>query len=143
MRDAATWSKLMSIAFVANGLGPFGLKILTAMGLSAQQSKYLFWWYAGGALFAAAAFATGWRHVQAKELALGATMGLCSLGGQSFTGLSLAHGMPGHIVFPVTTGGSLFFVAAAGIVFFKERVGPYGLAGICLGICSLVLLSIS
>jgi multidrug transporter EmrE-like cation transporter len=143
MRDAATWSKLMSIAFVANGLGPFGLKILTAMGLSAQQSKYLFWWYAGGALFATAAFATGWRHVRAKELALGATMGLCSLGGQSFTGLSLAHGMPGHIVFPVTTGGSLFFVAAAGIVFFKERVGPYGLVGICLGICSLVLLSIS
>ena len=26
MRDAAAWSKLMSIAFVANGLGPFGLK---------------------------------------------------------------------------------------------------------------------
>ena len=56
---------------------------------------------------------------------------------------ALAHGVPGHIVFPVTTGGSLFFVAAAGIVFFKERVGLYGAVGICLGICSLVLLSIS
>jgi multidrug transporter EmrE-like cation transporter len=142
MREAAVWSKLMSIAFVANGLGPFGLKILTAMGFSAQQSKY-FWWYAGGSLFAAAAFAKGWAHLRAKELALGATMGLCSLGGQSFTGLSLAHGVPGHIVFPVTTGGSLFFVAAAGIVVFKERVGLYGVVGICLGICSLVLLSIS
>jgi multidrug transporter EmrE-like cation transporter len=143
MRDPGTWSRLMSIAFVANGLGPFGLKILNSMGLSAQQSKYLFWWYAGGALFAVAAFAKGWAHLRAKELALGAAMGLCSLGGQSFTGLSLAHGVPGHIVFPVTTGGSLFFVAAAGIVIFKERVGPYGLLGICLGICSLILLSIS
>jgi multidrug transporter EmrE-like cation transporter len=70
-------------------------------------------------------------------------MGLCSLGGQAFTGLALSHGIPGHVAFPLTTGGSLFLVALAGIILFKERVGHYGLLGIVLGICSLVLLSIS
>ena len=68
-------------------------------------------------------------------------MGLCSLCGQSFTGLALAHGLPGHVVFPVTTGGSLFLVAAAGIFVFKERVGGYGIAGLVTGVLSLVLLS--
>jgi multidrug transporter EmrE-like cation transporter len=143
MRDSRTWLRLMAISFVANGLGPFGLKILNGMGLSAQQSSYLFWWYAGGFLFAGVALAKGWAHLRAKELIVGVGMGLCSLGGQAFTGMALAQGIPGHIAFPVTTGGSLFFVAAAGIVIFKERVGPYGLLGICLGICSLILLSIA
>lgn len=133
----------MAIAFVANGLGPFGLKVLNGLGLSSQQSSYLLWWYAGGCLFAVVILGRQWTQVRSKECLLGAAMGLCSLGGQAFTGMALSRGVPGHIAFPMTTGGSLFFVAAAGIVVFKERVGIYGLLGIALGICSLVLLSIS
>jgi multidrug transporter EmrE-like cation transporter len=143
MRDSGAWLKLMAIAFVANGLGPFGLKVLDGLGLSSEQSRYLVWWYAGGCLFALIALGRGWVQVRGKDCWLGAAMGLCSLGGQAFTGMALSHGVPGHIAFPVTTGGSLFFVAAAGIVLFKERVGVYGLLGIALGICSLVLLSIT
>jgi multidrug transporter EmrE-like cation transporter len=79
--------------------------------------------------------------VERREVGLGALLGMCSLSGQSFTGLALAHGLPGHVVFPLTTGGSLFLVAAAGIVLFKEKVGGYGIAGIVLGIVSLIMLS--
>jgi hypothetical protein len=39
------------------------------------------------------------------------------------------------------SGGSLFVVAAAGILIFRERVGAYGIAGIAMGILSLVMLS--
>ena len=133
----------MAIAFLANGLGPFGLKVLNGFGLSGAQSSYLIWWYAGGCLFAIAALGRRWSQLSLSEGVLGTAMGLCSLGGQAFTGMALARGIPGHIAFPVTTGGSLFLVSAAGIVLFKERVGGYGLLGILLGICSLVLLSIS
>lgn len=143
MRDSGTWLRLMAIAFVANGLSPFGLKVLAGLGLSSEQSSYLVWWYAGGCLFAVIALGRKWAQVRSTECLLGAAMGLCSLGGQAFTGMALSRGVPGHIAFPVTTGGSLFFVATAGIVLFKERVGAYGLFGIALGICSLVLLSIS
>lgn len=141
-RDSAYWLQMMLIAFVTNGLGPFGLKVLNERGLASFQWQYLICWYAGGLLFAALALNLGWAGLYPREVALGAVMGLCSLGGQIFTGLALARGVPGHIVFPITTGGSLFAVAAAGIFVFRERVGIYGIAGIALGVISLVMLSL-
>ncbi len=140
-RDSRLWLQLMLIAFVANGLGPFGLKILDEHHLASFQPQYLVYWYLGGAVFGALAFFRESREVRGREVALGAVMGLCSLGGQSFTGLALASGLPGHVVFPLTTGGSLFLVALAGIAVFKERVGRFGIAGISLGIISLIILS--
>ncbi|HVT93382.1 MAG TPA: hypothetical protein VHD76_11105 [Bryobacteraceae bacterium] len=140
-RDSRLWIQLMAVAFVTNGLGPFGLKILSERGLAGFQPQYLVYWYLAGAVFGALAFFRVSRRVYRREVCLGALMGLCSLGGQTFTGLALDRGLPGHIVFPLTTGGSLFLVAAAGIVLFKERVGGYGVAGLVLGIVSLITLS--
>jgi drug/metabolite transporter (DMT)-like permease len=141
-RDSGVWLRLMLIAFVTNGVGPFGLKILSERGLAGFQPQYLVFWYLGGAIFGALAFmrASSWR-VEPREIALGAVMGLCSLCGQTFTGLALSNGLPGHVAFPLTTGGSLFLVALAGILLFKERVGGYGIAGIVMGIVSLIMLS--
>jgi drug/metabolite transporter (DMT)-like permease len=133
----------MLVAFVTNGLGPFGLKILSERNLASYQPQYLVYWYLGGAVFGALAFFRGARHVETREVGLGAAMGLCSLCGQTFTGLALAQGVPGHVAFPLTTGGSLFLVAAAGILLFKERVGAYGVGGIVLGIVSLIMLSVA
>ena len=141
--DAGVWLRLMLIAFVANGLGPFGLKVLSERGLAdAYQPQYLLYWYCGGLAFAMIALVRSGVRPQRREVVLGALMGACSLSGQSFTGLALSHGLPGHIAFPLTTGGSLFLVAAAGLLLFKERVGPYGIAGITLGIIALVALSL-
>lgn len=141
--DSGAWLRLMLVAFVANGIGPFGLKILTEMGLAATyQSQYLLYWYLGGFVFAALALWRSGLRPTSTEVALGALMGGCSLLGQSFTGLALSNGVPGHVVFPITTGGSLFLVATAGLLLFKERVGPYGLAGMALGIAALVGLSL-
>ena len=141
-RDSGVWLQMMLIAFVTNGLGPFGLKVLTEQGWGSFQWQYLIYWYAGGVLFALLALWRNWQGMARRELILGVLMGMCSLGGQSCTGLALARGVPGHVAFPITTGGSLFLVAAAGILIFKERIGAYGVAGIALGIASLVMLSI-
>lgn len=141
--DAEVWLRLMLIAFVANGLGPFGLKVLSERGLAdAYQPQYLLYWYCGGFAFAVVALLRSGVRPQLREVSLGAVMGACSLSGQSFTGLALSHGLPGHVAFPLTTGGSLFLVAAAGLFLFNERVGPYGIAGIALGIVALVALSL-
>ena len=48
-RDTGTWLRLMLVAFAANGLGPFGLKVLTARSLGAHRSQYLLYWYLGRA----------------------------------------------------------------------------------------------
>jgi multidrug transporter EmrE-like cation transporter len=130
----------MAVAFLANGLGPFGLRVLEDKGLLApHRLPYLAWWYAGGLLLAAIPY---WRRPQRltrSEVFLGVAMACCSFGGQLATALALAS-VPGHIAFAVTTGGNLFIVAAAGIFIFRERIGVYGSAGILLGIASLLLL---
>lgn len=133
----------MLIAFFANGLGPFGLKVLSERGLTSHQSQYLLYWYLGGLVFATLVFIFKPFRVQGREVLLGALMGACSFSGQFFTGAALSNGLPGHVVFPLTTGGSLFLVAVAGIFFFKERVGAYGITGIALGIVALVMLSVA
>ena len=142
-RDSGVWIRLMLLAFVTNGLGPFGLKVLDEKGYASYQPQYLVFWYLGGAVFGVLAFLPGVKETRAREIVLGALMGLCSLSGQTFTGLSLAHGLPGHVVFPITTGGSLFLVAGAGIFVFKEKVGGYGAAGIVLGVLALIMLSVA
>jgi len=142
-RNTAVWTRLMLVAFLTNGVGPFGLKVLATRGLAAYQSEYLLYWYFGGFVFALAALLAGRSGVNGREVLLGALMGGSSLAGQSFTALALAKGLPGHIAFPLTTGGSLFLVALAGIVLFKERIGPYGLCGVVLGVAALVMLSVA
>ena len=141
-RDAGVWLRLMLVAFVANGIGPFGLKILSEEGLAASyQAQYLLYWYLGAFVFAIAALLGARLRPAPREVGLGALMGACSLLGQAFTGLALSHGVPGHVAFPMTTGGSLFLVAAAGLLLFREKVGRYGIAGLVLGIAALVALS--
>lgn len=143
MKDSSTWLRLMLIAFVANGLGPFGLKIMAEKGLSEPYHyQYLMLWYAGGFLFGLGSFLVMRNRFQMRELFMALGIGLGSFGGQLFSVLALEHGVPGYIVFPMTTGGNLFLVAAAGVVLFREKIGPYGIAGILTGVLSLVLLSL-
>lgn len=142
-RDSGAWLRLMLVAFVANGIGPFGLKILSEQGLAARyQPQYLLYWYLGAFVFAIAAVLRRRLRPYGREIWLGALMGTCSLLGQTFTGLALSHGVPGHVAFPITTGGSLFLVATAGLLLFREKVGGYGIAGMILGIAALVALSV-
>ena len=142
-RDSGLWLQLMLISFVANGVGPFGLKVLTEEGLATgYQSQYLLYWYLGAFVFAIAALLRSRLRPFRREIWLGALMGACSLLGQAFTGLALSNGVPGHVAFPITTGGSLFLVGAAGLFLFKEQVGTSGMVGMALGIAALVALSV-
>ena len=56
-------------------------------------------------------------------------------------GARISSGLPGNVVYPVTLSGGLFLVVIAGVTVFRERLGPAGIAGILLGIASIVLLS--
>ena len=136
------WLRLMLVAFAANGLGPFGLKILAERLLPERlHYHYLTVWYAAEFVLAVAVFLRLRKRPSPGECGFAAVMGLASFGGQLGTSLALEHEVPGHIAFPITTGGSLFVVAAGGRVLFHEHIGAYGIAGIISGIAALVLLS--
>jgi drug/metabolite transporter (DMT)-like permease len=133
----------MLLACLTNGLGAFGLKVLAERELTQRyEMQYLLLWYLGWLLFGFLLFVRRPFKVAPRELLISAGMGACSLAGQFFTGLALSR-VKGHVAFSISTGGTLFIVALAGIFFFKERVGPYGIAGLVIGILSIVVLSIS
>jgi drug/metabolite transporter (DMT)-like permease len=143
MNRSSTWLRFMLIAFIANGLGPFGLRIMTEKGLSTRYHyQYLLWWYAGGLLFSVCAFLLARNRFHGLEFLMALGIGMGSFGGQFFSLLALEQHIPGYIVFPITTGGNLFVVAAAGVFLFREKIGPYGIAGIVTGVLSIILLSI-
>jgi drug/metabolite transporter (DMT)-like permease len=140
----AIWMRLMTIAFVANGLGPFGLKVMAEKGLlQSYHFQYLLWWYVGSGILSLAAFLTEGSGFAASEVVIALGIAAGSFGGQLFSLLALERGVPGYIVFPITTGGNLFVVAAGGVLLYKERIGRYGIAGIVVGVLSLVLLSLA
>ena len=136
------WSRMMLICFLSNGLGAFGLKIISEMGLLKEYKfPYLMLWYWAGLLLAAVVYLTKHRRLYLSEVAIGAGLGLSSVVGQLGMAFALQHGIDGYIVYQVAPGGGLFFVVLVGILFFKERVSSYGIAGIVLGMLALVLLT--
>jgi len=133
----------MTIAFLTNGLGAFGLRILAGEGLKGvKDTQYLVLWYAAGLLLAAIAYFRGYGRLHHRELLIGSAMALCSLVGQLGMALSLAAGVPGFVVFPVATGGGLAFVVLVGVLLFKEPMGALGYLGIATGVCALLLLAL-
>ena len=136
------WIRMMLICFLTNGLGAFGLRIMSGMNLSeTYKISYLVLWYWSGFLLAAFVFFRGKNRPSAREVALGGGIALCSVVGQLGMAYSLDYGIPGYVVFQVGPGGGLFLVVLVGILVFKERVTPYGILGILLGMVALVLLA--
>ena len=143
-RRGSRWFQLMLLACLTNGLGAFGLKVLAEKGLTGQyESQYLLVWYLAWLLFGAVTLIRRPLKPYRREVLIGASMGLCSVAGQYFTGLALSHSVAGNVAFSISTGGTLFIVALAGVILFQEKIGPYGLAGIALGILSIIVLTIS
>jgi drug/metabolite transporter (DMT)-like permease len=143
-RSGSRWFQLMLLACVTNGLGAFGLKVLAERNLTDKyEFQYLFMWYLGWLVLGALIMVRRPFKPKRREILIAAAMGLCSMAGQFFTGLALSRAVAGHVAFSISTGGTLFIVALAGILLFKEKVGPYGLAGLVLGILSIVVLSVS
>ena len=137
------YARYMAAAFVANGLGAFGLRILAGAGLEdVPETQYLVLWYAAGLVLSLALLLRRARRLQPKEIAIGSGMALCSLGGQVGMALAIAQGLPGFVVFPVATGGGLLLVVSVGAVAFKEQIGGFGWAGIGLGVLALVVLAL-
>lgn len=135
--------RYMLAAFLTNGLGAFGLRVLAGAGLGhVGEQQYLSLWYLAGALVASVPFLRLRSGMALREWVLGGAMAGCSLFGQLGMALALSNGLPGLVVFPVATGGGLLFVLAIGVAVFRERVHWVGYLGIAVGTAALVLLAL-
>lgn len=135
--------KYMLIAFLTNGLGAFGLRILAGAGLGDRYDlQYLSLWYAGGCLMALFPYFRELKRPSRQELLIPAGMAACSVLGQMGMLFALSRNLPGYVVFPVATGGGLLLVLAVGILFFRERLSAAGYLGVGVGTAALILLAL-
>jgi multidrug transporter EmrE-like cation transporter len=142
-KDTSAWHQMMIIAFLTNGIGVFGTRILTGWDFAEQYKfQYLVFWYGSGFFLAVLIHLRNTLSFSLRELAIAGFMGAASVGGQLSLLTALEMGIPGHIVFPLANGGGLFLVALVGILLFGERVHSYGIFGIVLGIVATILLSL-
>jgi len=136
------WFRLILIAFITNGLGAFGLRILAGMGFADRyEFHYLVGLYLGGAAVAGLAYFLNNRRPMRRELVVTAGMAGCSILGQIGMMMALQRGLPGFVVFPVCVGGGMLLVLGTAVVFFHERLSAAGYLGIAIGFVSLILLA--
>ncbi len=139
-----TWIALMLFILLTNGMGAFGLKILTSWNLPPNMKfPYLTIWYAAGLPLIGIPMLLRGVRGGFKEMRWGALYAVLSLGGQLAMSYALDFGIPGSIVYPVAVGGSILVVALAGRLFFGEKMHPLSWTGVVIGILAVALLSAS
>jgi multidrug transporter EmrE-like cation transporter len=134
----------MLVILLTNGMSAFGLKVLAGWALpETVKFPYLTIWYAAGlASIAVPALIKGLR-IGRKEILWGGAAATLSIGGQVAMAVALDSGVPGHVVFPVAIGGSIFVVALAGRLIFGERINRISALGVTLGLLAVILLGLS
>ena len=137
------YTRYMTIAFLTNGLGAYGLRVLAGAGLGDVNTvQYLALWYLAGMLLAGMVYVRQLGRPSGNEVLIGSGMALCSLTGQTGMSLALSGHLPGFVVFPVAIGGGLLMVVLVGVLLFREKVHPLGYLGIASGVSALILLAL-
>ena len=138
------WPLLMLVILLTNGMGAFGLKILSSWGLPpSMKFPYLTVWYAAGLPLIGIPMLLRGVRGGFKEARWGSLFAVLSLGGQLAMSYALDYGIPGSVVYPVAIGGSILVVALAGRLFFGEKMHPLSWTGIAIGVVAVVLLGAS
>lgn len=136
------WLRFMLLAFLLNGIGSFGLRVLVAMGAGDSLMQYISTWYAAGCIFMAALYFARDTWPNRSEVAVSFVMGLCSVLGTLGLGFALQNGVAGFVVYPIALGGGVFIVMLCGVLFCKESMSGFGKAGAVLGLAALIVLAV-
>jgi drug/metabolite transporter (DMT)-like permease len=137
------WMSLMLAAFLLNGLGAFGLRVLVGLELGELKMPYIAFWYWSGFILMAATYFRSGSLPLTREFCIGALMATCSVVGTLGLAASLDSGLPGFIIYPVSVGGGLFLVVLAGVFLFGEKVSRSGILGILIGVGAIVTLALA
>ena len=138
------WYLLMLVIFLTNGMSSYGLKVIAGWGLpETDKFPYLTVWYAAG--LATVGVPMLFQHVRitVREVGWSSIMAALSLGGQIAMAVALKLNIPGHVVFPISIGGSVFIVILGGRFLFGERLNKLMTSGVSFGLAAIILLGLS
>lgn len=143
-KKQAKWSLLMLIILLTNGMSSYGLKVIAAWGLpETAKFPYLTVWYAAGLLIIGVPILFQGVRFTMREVGWGSLLAALSMGGQLAMAVALKLNVPGHIVFPIAIGGSVFIVILGGRLLFGERMNKLTAEGVSVGLTAIILLSFS
>ena len=138
------WFLLMLVILLTNGMSAFGLKVIAGWALpETAKFPYLSIWYAAGLVSIAVPMLIKGLRMGRKEMLWGGVAAALSIGGQVAMASALDAGVPGHVVFPIAIGGSIFVVALGGRLIFGERINRISALGVALGFLAVILLGLS
>ena len=132
---------LLPLFFLTNGLVMITQKAVSEIKSPAAVPMAVLFMQVAAVVPALIAVLADRKAFDKTALWVGAMGGLGGCIGTVFVCMA-ARVLPGYIVFPVSGGGNLLFVALIARIAFKEKIGPYGIAGIAVGIAAITLLSI-
>jgi drug/metabolite transporter (DMT)-like permease len=140
----AKWVLLMLVILLTNGMSAYGLKVIAAWGLpEADRFPYLTVWYAAGLLSIGVPLLFRRLRFAWREVGWSGLLAALSIGGQLAMAVALKRNVPGHVVFPIAVGGSVFVVILGARLLFGERLSKLTATGVSFGLVAVVLLSLS
>jgi drug/metabolite transporter (DMT)-like permease len=138
--QASKWLPLMMLSFVGQGLAASSQKVLVeAKAGDYVWQFYIILYWSGFIVMTLLTLLRGaWPN--RRELATGLVMAVCSVVGNVSITMAMEKKVQGVIAYPVSNGGSLSIVVLAGVLFFREKIHPVGIAGIICGVTAILIL---
>jgi multidrug transporter EmrE-like cation transporter len=138
------WYLLMLVILLTNGMSSYGLKVIAGWGLpETDKFPYLAVWYAAGLVTVGVPMLFQHVRIKVREVGWSSIIAALSLGGQIAMAVALKRNVPGHVVFPIAIGGSVFIVTLGGRFLFGERLNGLTTSGVSVGLAAIILLSLS
>jgi len=134
---------LMLVILLTNGMSAYGLKVIAAWGLpETAKFPYLTAWSAGLLSIGVPVLLQGVRFTL-SEVGWSGVLAALSIGGQLAMAVALKLNVPGHVVFQIAIGGSVFILILGGRVLFGEPLNKLTAGGVSFGPAAVLLLSFS
>jgi drug/metabolite transporter (DMT)-like permease len=136
--EKSKWLPLMIVTFIGQGLASSSQKILVEAKVDTYVWQFLIVLYGSGflAILLLSILREAWPN--RREFSTALVMAGCSVVGNAAMVMALKT-VKGSIAYPASNG-SLIMVVLAGVLFFREKIHPVGIAGIICGISAILVL---
>lgn len=139
--NTRTWGLWLACAFLSQGGWETSLRATRAMESDADRAFFIGMVFVLSGLFSLPILGVFRPRVGRVELKFGALAAVCAAIGSATRPWALRE-LPGVIVFPVTTVAVTLLVIGAGIFFWRERIGRWGIVGMVIAIAGILLLTV-
>jgi drug/metabolite transporter (DMT)-like permease len=131
---------MIILTIIVVGFSQLSSKILVQAGLESQNAFFLLTIFTSAALLVSPLALRNREYIVGRDELFGLCVGIFNVASNRFLLLALTT-LPGAIVFPVSSAGSLLLVTISAIVLFKEKVSRVNLVGILLTLAAVVLIN--